>query len=75
MYITFTYLYITFAKTLTLKWFLRWKNVLYFFLHNLKDIMVISNRAKFHFENLLKERLYFVFWSGAIKVDECKKNE
>ena len=59
------------------------KKCLVILLHNLKDIMVISTCAKFHFENSLNERLYilyvgsfkFVFWSAAIKVAECEKNE
>ena len=48
-------------------------------LHNLKDIMVIGNRAKFHLEiHWMKGytlRVKFVFWSAAIKVTECEKNE
>ena len=41
--------------------------------------MVISNRAKFHFEIRWMKGdtlcVKFVFWSAAIKVAECEKNE
>ena len=55
------------------------KKCLVIFLLNLKDIMVISNRAKFHFEIRRMKgytlRVKFVFWSATIKVAECEKNE
>ena len=53
------------------------EKLLVILLHNLKDITVISNRAKFYFEIRWKKgytiRLKFVFWSAAIKVVECEK--
>ena len=57
---------------------LRWKNCSWFFLHNLKDIIVISNCAKFHpkirWNKGSNLRVKFVFYTAAIKVAECEKN-
>ena len=54
---------------------LRWKNrSWFFFLHNLKDIIVINNCAKFHpkirWNKGSNLRVKFVFYTAAIKMTE-----
>ena len=63
-----------------LKWFFRWKITRgFFFLHNRKDIIVISNCAKFHpkirWNKGSNIRVKFVFYTAFIKNGRAWKNE